>query len=294
MRLLQYRDLQGEHLGALREGMVVPLQAASLQGEPLPDNLLELIEAGPDALHRARELMQSSNAERLAVPITSVEVVAPIQPRENVMAIGRNYAEHAAEQANKRGEQTGKPTFFTKARSAITGPYSDISLHPEITRQVDWEAELGVVIGKQGTNIQAENAQEFVFGYTVLNDVSARDIQYGWGSQFFKGKSLDGFCPIGPYVVTADEVPDPQNLQLTLRVNGEVKQKASTAGMVHPIGEVVSLLSQGMTLFPGNVIATGTPAGVGYARTPQEFLRAGDVMETEVVGLGIMRNKMVE
>jgi 2,4-didehydro-3-deoxy-L-rhamnonate hydrolase len=134
---------------------------------------------------------------------------------------------------------------------------------------------------------------DLVFGHTVLNDVSARDIQYNWGGQFFKGKSLDGFCSIGPYIVTADEIPDPQNLRLCCRVNGTTKQDANTRGMIFPIDELIAQLSLGMTLLPGTLIATGTPEGVGFARDPQEFLNPGDLLESEVEGIGTMRNRIV-
>jgi 2-keto-4-pentenoate hydratase/2-oxohepta-3-ene-1,7-dioic acid hydratase in catechol pathway len=182
---------------------------------------------------------------------------------------------------------------FTKAQTAVAGPYEEIPIDPNVSEKIDWEAELGVVIGKRGINITAQDAMSHVFGYTVVNDVSARDIQNGWGGQFFKGKSLDKYCPMGPWVVTADEIPDPQRLRLTLKVNGVVKQDGNTQDMIYPIGQLVVWLSIGMTLLPGNLIATGTPDGVGFARNPPEFLKAGDVMETEVESVGVLRNKMV-
>jgi len=158
---------------------------------------------------------------------------------------------------------------------------------------MDWEVELGVVIGRRGINITRERALDHVFGYTVINDVSARDIQSGWGGQFFKGKSLDAACPSGPWVVTRDEVPDPQALALRLKVNGTLKQDASTEGMIHTVASIISWVSVGMTLLPGTLIATGTPEGVGFARTPPEFIHPGDVVEAEVQGIGILRNKFV-
>src|SRR5438552_1962911 len=154
-------------------------------------------------------------------------------------------------------------------------------------------AELGVVIGRGGANIKAGDAMSHIFGYTVVNDVSARDIQNGWGGQFFKGKSLDGSSPVGPWVVTADEIPDPQNLSVTLRVNGELKQDGHTRDMIYPVAQLIVWLSIGMTLRPGTLIATGTPDGVGFARTPPEVLKPGDVIETEVGSIGRLRNRMV-
>jgi 2-keto-4-pentenoate hydratase/2-oxohepta-3-ene-1,7-dioic acid hydratase in catechol pathway len=210
-----------------------------------------------------------------------------------VYAIGRNYQKHAEEGARALKTEVGPPTIFTKAITTITGPYSDIPINPAVSDKIDWEVELGVVIGRRGANISREAALDHIFGYTVLNDVSARDIQNGWGGQWFKGKSLDASCPLGPWVVTKDEVPDPQKLQLQLRVNGIVKQEANTRDMIYPVAEIIRWLSIGMTLLPGALIATGTPEGVGFARTPPEFLKPGDVMETDIQGVGLLRNKMV-
>jgi 2-keto-4-pentenoate hydratase/2-oxohepta-3-ene-1,7-dioic acid hydratase in catechol pathway len=158
---------------------------------------------------------------------------------------------------------------------------------------VDWEVELGVVIGKGGRNIPRAEALDHVFGYTVINDLSARDLQQQH-MQFFKGKSLDGFCPMGPVIVSADEFGDPQNKRLQLRVNGTTKQDGHTSNMIFPVDAIIEWLSKGLTLEPGDVIATGTPEGVGMGRTPQEFLIDGDVIETEVEGIGILRNRIVD
>ena len=213
--------------------------------------------------------------------------------RGNVLAIGRNYAAHAAEGARVRGGEIEPPTVFTKAITTIAGPHDDVPIDPAVSDRIDWEVELGVVVGRRGINIPRERALDHVFGYTVVNDVSARDIQRNWGGQFFKGKSLDGSCPSGPWVVTRDEVPDPQRLRLTLAVNGVLKQDASTADMIYPVDALIAWLSIGMTLLPGSLIATGTPEGVGFARQPPEFLRPGDLVEAEVEGIGVLRNRMV-
>ena len=157
---------------------------------------------------------------------------------------------------------------------------------------MDWEVELGVVLGAGGKNIPRAEALEHVFGYTVINDVSARDVQSGHGGQFFKGKSLDGCCPMGPWVVTRDEVPDPHHLGLRCRVNDVVKQEATTAELIFDIPAIIEWLSLGLTLLPGDIIATGTPAGVGFARQPPEFLRPGDTVECEVDGIGVIRNRV--
>ena len=221
---------------------------------------------------------------------------APIRhPAKNVVCLGLNYSSHAKESALARGREVkipDHPVFFTKAPTTINGPYDAIEWDPAVTQQVDYEAELGVVIGVAGKNIPRAKALDHVFGYTVVNDVSARDLQQRH-LQWFKGKSLDGFCPMGPVVVTADEFGDPQAKAIGLRVNGVQKQHSTTANMIFAVDVIIESLSQGMTIEPGDVIATGTPEGVGLGRTPQEFLQDGDVVETEIEGIGTLRNKIV-
>jgi 2-keto-4-pentenoate hydratase/2-oxohepta-3-ene-1,7-dioic acid hydratase in catechol pathway len=216
------------------------------------------------------------------------------RPLKNVFCVGRNYAEHVAEGARARGEAAKIPqhaVFFTKAPTAVTGPFDEVSWNPAVTGQVDWEAELGVIIGRGGRDIAREDALRHVFGYTVINDITARDLQKAH-FQFFKGKSLDGFCPIGPVVVTADEFGNPQDKLVSCRVNGVVKQQQRTSEMLFPVDVIIEALSRGLTIDAGDIIATGTPEGVGFGRTPQEFLHDGDVLETEVEGIGVMRNTM--
>jgi 2-keto-4-pentenoate hydratase/2-oxohepta-3-ene-1,7-dioic acid hydratase in catechol pathway len=216
------------------------------------------------------------------------------RPAKNVFCVGRNYAEHVAEGARARGEAVKIPkhvVFFTKAPTSVIGPFDDIPWDATLTQQVDWEAELGVIIGMPGVNIRKADALRHVFGYTVINDVTARDLQNAH-FQFFKGKSLDGFCPIGPSVVTADEFGDPQNKMVSCRVNGTVKQQQKTSEMLFPVDVIIETLSRGLTLEAGDVIATGTPEGAGFGRVPPEFLAEGDVMETEVEGIGVMRNRI--
>jgi len=191
------------------------------------------------------------------------------------------------------GREPAPPTIFTKAITSLTEPFAEIAIDPSVSDKIDWEVELGVVIGKRGANIKRARAMDHVFGYTVVNDVTARDIQNGWGGQYFKGKSLDRSSPTGPWVVTKDEVDDPQTLKLFLRVNGTVKQEGDTRDMIYPVDAIIEWVSKGMTLLPGSLIATGTPDGVGFARTPPEFLKPGDVMETEVQGIGLLRNRFV-
>lgn len=277
----------GRRLGALRpdgEHEVVEL--------PEFADLLVLIDAGEAGLANARSTLDSARAtsRRLA----DLELLAPLDPpRGNVIAIGRNYQKHAEE--TRQGPDTGPspPTIFTKAVTSLTEPFADIAIDPSVSDKIDWEVELGVVIGTRGANIKRERALDHVFGFTVINDVTARDIQSDWGGQWFKGKSLDRTSPIGPWVVTRDELEDPQALSLWLRVNGAVKQEGNTRDMIHPVDAIIEWASKGMTLMAGATIATGTPDGVGYVRTPPEFLKPGDVMETEVEGVGRMRNRIV-
>jgi 2-keto-4-pentenoate hydratase/2-oxohepta-3-ene-1,7-dioic acid hydratase in catechol pathway len=288
MRLLMFSMDGEERLGAVIGSDILDLSAMAI-------SLLQLIDAGDEGLARARALMHAAGGDHAPrIPLAGARILPPLNPpRGNILAIGRNYAEHAAESARARDEDVTRPTVFTKAQTSIAGPYDDIPVDERVTTQVDWEAELGVVIGRTGRDIAPDRALAHVFGYTVVNDLSARDLQFGWGGQYFKGKSLDGFCPLGPWIVTADEIDDPQNLTLRLRVNGTIKQEASTADMIFPVAELIAQLSRGMTLPAGAVIATGTPSGVGFARKPPEFLQPGDVVEAEVEGIGTLRNRIV-
>jgi 2-keto-4-pentenoate hydratase/2-oxohepta-3-ene-1,7-dioic acid hydratase in catechol pathway len=301
MRFLMFKHGNGRRLGVLSGGPYVTvvdlaeLAAATGSAAPPPD-LLALIDAGDSGLDSVKKLMAKltpSAGAPVIRPLAGLQLLAPLDPpRGNVIAIGRNYAKHAAETA-ARGEDPKPPTVFTKAITTITGPNAEIPIDPAVSDEIDWEVELGLVIGKAGINITREDALEHVFGYMVVNDVTARDIQSEWGGQYFKGKSLDSSCPSGPWVVTRDEVADPQSLKLKLTVNGTVKQDSSTANMIYPVDAIISWISIGMTLLPGTMVATGTPEGVGFARTPPEFIHVGDVVEAEVEGIGTLRNKFV-
>jgi 2-keto-4-pentenoate hydratase/2-oxohepta-3-ene-1,7-dioic acid hydratase in catechol pathway len=287
MKLVTY--LLGSHvsIGAVDERGVIDLAAIA------PD-MLSLIALGPVGLDRARALVASAVS---AISIGSVTLLAPIpKPHRNVMCLGLNYAEHAKESAEARGreyKQHRHPVFFTKATHTINRHEGAIPFDAAVSEQIDWEAELGVIIGRAGKSIPIEEAYDHVFGYTCLNDVSARDLQSNH-NQFFKGKSLDGTCPLGPWIVTADEIPDPHHLQVTCRVNGVVKQNANTEVMIFRIPDIITILSRGMTLDVGDIIATGTPSGVGFARKPPEFLKPGDVVEVEIEKIGMLRNRVGE
>jgi 2-keto-4-pentenoate hydratase/2-oxohepta-3-ene-1,7-dioic acid hydratase in catechol pathway len=309
MRFLMFEHGSGRRLGVLAEGdpdTVVDLsELAKTSGSAAPPaDLMALIDAGDAGIAAVKQLigkLKSGAGAPITRKLADVKLLAPLDPpRGNVIAIGRNYAKHAAETAAK-GEKPKPPTVFSKAITTIAGPHDEIPIDPAVSEDIDWEVELGVVIGKAGANITRENALDHVFGYTVINDVTARDIQndtgrwqgQGWGGQYFKGKSLDSSCPSGPWVVTKDEIANPQSLNLRLSVNGTVKQESSTANMIHPVDEIISWISYGMTLLPGMMVATGTPEGVGFARTPPEFIRIGDTVEAEVEDIGTLRNKFV-
>jgi 2-keto-4-pentenoate hydratase/2-oxohepta-3-ene-1,7-dioic acid hydratase in catechol pathway len=284
-------------LGVVRGEAVVDVRKAAAGTWPgsCPDTLLELIASGPDGWQRmARLLDRAPSSESLRV--TDVLFRAPIpRPLKNIFCLGQNYASHAREAARARDRPfkiPEAPAFFTKAPTTVNGPYDDVPWDTTVTEQLDYEAELGVIVGLKGKNIVRARALEHVFGYTIINDLSARDLQLKH-LQWFKGKSLDFCCPMGPVVVTADEFGDPQAKRISLRVNGIVKQDASTAEMIFPLDVTLEFLSRGMTLEPGDIIATGTPEGVGLGRTPPEYLRDGDLVETEVEGIGVMRNRIV-
>ncbi len=287
MKFLMFKADGGRRLGALRPGTedeIVELTE--------PSDLLELIDAGDAGLAHVRSALSSSRAK--AHKLADLELLAPLDPpRGNVIAIGRNYQKHAEESARKEGYEPKPPTIFTKAITSLTEPFADIAIDPSISDKIDWEAELAIVIGKGGANINRANARGYIFGYTVLNDVTARDIQNDWGGQYFKGKSLDRSCPTGPWIVTSDEVPEPQSLSVRLRLNGKLEQDGNTRDMIYPVEAIIEWTSKGMTLLPGAMIATGTPDGVGFWRTPSVSLRPGDVMETEVEGIGLLRNRIV-
>jgi 2-keto-4-pentenoate hydratase/2-oxohepta-3-ene-1,7-dioic acid hydratase in catechol pathway len=228
--------------------------------------------------------------------LRDVHLLAPI-PRtpRNVFCLGRNYAEHIQEDNASRDKDTALPEypqFFTKPPSAIVGDGAGIRYDERVTKRLDYEVELAVVIGKPGRDIAATDAMNHVFGYTIVNDITARDLQRRH-DQWFKGKGLDTSCPMGPYIVTADEIADPHALEIALEVNGEPRQKASTGSMIFKIPETIESLSAGLSLEAGDVIATGTPSGVGYAMNPRRWLAVGDVIACRIEGLGTLTNTIV-
>jgi 2-keto-4-pentenoate hydratase/2-oxohepta-3-ene-1,7-dioic acid hydratase in catechol pathway len=221
-----------------------------------------------------------------AISLTDAALLAPVARPGKIVAIGRNYRDHAIEEG---APLPAEPLVFAKFPSSIVGSGAPIRWDPGLTSAVDYEAELAVLIGARATRVAPEDALGYVFGYTCLNDVSARDLQFGDG-QWVRGKSLDTFCPIGPWIVTADEVPDPQDLEISCTISGERLQHASTSSMLFSVAELISRLSRSFTLEPGDVIATGTPEGVGYFREPRRLLQAGDTVEVKISSIGVLRN----
>ena len=295
-------DDPSERLGLARGDTVIDIHALiSGRADGTPRTLPELIQQGRDSWERLAHLVaQALGSDPPGSVVHRSDAVhwhAPIRrPGKNIVCLGLNYMSHVKESAQARGREVRipeAPVFFTKAPTSVNGPNDPIPWDPAVTSQVDYEAELGVVIGTPGKDIPRSRAFDHVFGYTVINDISARDVQQRH-LQWFKGKSLDGFCPMGPVVVTADEFGNPQSKKVALRVNGIEKQSSTTANMIFPVDVIIEALSRGMTLDACDVIATGTPEGVGLGRTPQEFLADGDVVETEVEGIGVLRNRVVK
>lgn len=288
-----------ERFGAVRNDRVVEANEVvkdTWPGPP-PASLLALIQAGPEAWRRMAAALDSPLAGAGAEHprLEDVRCLAPIpRPRKNIFCLGQNYLSHVQEAARARERQLkipDVPVFFTKAPTTVNGPFDEVPWDASVTEQLDYEAELGVIIGTSCKNVVRSSALSHVFGYTILNDVSARDLQKSH-LQWFKGKSLDGTCPMGPVVVTADEFGDPQNKQISLRLNGDPRQNATTGDMIFPVAVCLEYLSKGMTLEPGDIIASGTPEGVGLGRTPPEYMKDGDIMETEIEGIGTMRNRI--
>jgi 2-keto-4-pentenoate hydratase/2-oxohepta-3-ene-1,7-dioic acid hydratase in catechol pathway len=292
MRLISFKQAQEQYWGVdLGEQIFVPCRHPEWNRQI--DSMLALIDAGPDALVQLKLLLDNVDASHCVNP-QQIEWLAPIpRPRQNVMCLGLNYKDHVEETATEEVKLPRSPIVFTKAANSVNGPYADIEINPEISSKMDWEVELAVIMGKTGMSIIEEEAMDYVFGYTVLNDVTARDRQK-WHKQFFIGKSYKGTCPMGPAIVTADEIADPHNLNVISRVNGVEKQSSNTVHQIFSIANVIAVLSQGMELEAGDIIATGTPSGVGYARTPPEYLMPGDVVECEVEHIGKITNNITQ
>ena len=290
MRLVTFTHADRTQIGALAGDEVVPFAA----DPDLPGTMVELVAAGDEALKRAALLVESG--ER--VPAGEVTLRAPLRPRNNLMCIGKNYRDHAAEFAGSGFDASQKqavpdhPIVFTKALSSIVGPGDPIDVSSDATGTSDYEGELAVVIGRGGRGITAADAMEHVFGYTIVNDMTVRELQKRH-VQFFLGKSAATYCPMGPALVTADEVADVTALWVRTRVNGEERQAAPVSDLIFDIPTLIEVISSSVVLEPGDMIATGTPAGVGIGSTPPRYVRPGDVVEVSIDGLGALVNPAV-
>lgn len=274
---------------------VLPLAAAEkhvLGSQTLPATMLELLDAGQPAVDTVAKILATADDKCPKLALSEVKLLAPIpRPRKNIFCIGKNYREHAMEFEKVKDESAipKHPVIFSKPPTTVIGPEAVIDSHSEVTQGLDYEVELAVVIGRKGTNIPQAKAMDYVFGYTIMNDVTARDLQKRH-SQWLKGKGLDTFAPMGPFLVHKSAVADVTNLKITSKVNGELRQNANTGDLIFSIPVLIETLSAGITLEPGDLIATGTPAGVGGAMTPPKYLKAGDKLELEITGLGALKN----
>ena len=302
MKLVTYREhteAKGR-LGIIHDGLVVDVAKLGKSiWQKFPKSMLDLIDQGPDALLALKKAISDTEEKRpagIAIPQDNVKMLAPIpRPRKNIFGIGLNYVEHVAESAKSLDTSKDlpkQPVVFSKPPTAVIADGEPIQHNAAMTQQLDWEVELAVIIGKRATRIKKEDAMSHVFGYTVLNDISARDNRRA--GQWIFSKGQDSFAPMGPAIVTADAVEDPHNLVLWLNKNGEEKQRSNTSNLLFDIPTLIADLSTGITLEPGDIIATGTPAGVGAGRDPQEFMWPGDVIECGVDGIGVLTNPVIK
>jgi 2-keto-4-pentenoate hydratase/2-oxohepta-3-ene-1,7-dioic acid hydratase in catechol pathway len=301
MRLVTYRaNVEAEaRLGAIVDDLVVDLAGlGGAKGVPLPSTMLAFIDLGPQAVTIVNRLIAEAKGLfplGVAIPAGNVKLLAPIpRPRKNIFGIGLNYTEHVAESAKSLDtspELPRQPVIFSKPPTTVIGPGDPILHNRRITQQLDWEVELGAVIGSTAKGVTRAEALSHVFGYTIIVDMSARDCRRA--GQWIYSKGQDSFAPMGPCIVTADEIPDPQTLDLNLTVNGIEKQRSNTAYMLFKVDELIADISQGITLEPGDIIATGTPAGVGAGMDPQEWVWPGDVIVAAVEKIGTLRHAVV-
>jgi 2-keto-4-pentenoate hydratase/2-oxohepta-3-ene-1,7-dioic acid hydratase in catechol pathway len=301
MKLVTYTYQNEEaRLGFLFNDLVIDMEDfGEVANFPLPDDMLDLIDMGIGIIDEINDLIADTPEEyitKIGVPLASVSLLAPIpRPRKNIIGIGLNYTEHVAESArtlDTSGKLPQKPIIFSKPPTTVTATKTEVIKNTKLTSQLDWEVELAVVIGKTGKYVPKAEAMDYVFGYTVINDISARDCRRE--GQWIVSKGQDTFAPLGPYLVTKDEIENPHNLNLSLKVNGVEKQHSNTKFMLFNINDLIEDLSTVFTLEPGDIIATGTPAGVGAGRNPQEWLYDGDVMEATVEGIGTITNTVKE
>ncbi len=301
MKLLTYKTSDSEpRLGFIHNNQVIDMEDfGAISNFPLPNDMLELIDLGFEIIAEITELISETSKEffdEVAYELNEVTILAPIEkPRKNIIGIGLNYTEHVAESArtlDTTGKLPQKPIIFSKPPTTVTATNTEIIKNTKLTEQLDWEVELAVVIGKKGKYVAKSDAMDYVFGYTVINDISARDCRRE--GQWIVSKGQDTFAPMGPYLVTKDEIENPHNLNLSLKVNGIEKQNSNTKFLLFNINDLIEDLSIVFTLEPGDIIATGTPSGVGAGRNPQEWLFDKDVIEATVEGIGTIVNTVKE
>jgi len=301
MKLLTYKTQESEaRLGFVHNNKIVDMEDfGETVNFPLPSTMLELIDLGIEIIPEINDFLEDLDQESLdeiSYSFDEIIILAPIpKPRKNIIGIGLNYTEHVAESARNldtTGKLPQKPIIFSKPPTAVIGTNENILLNKKLTQQLDWEVELAVVIGKKGKYVANENAMDYVFGYTIINDISARDCRRE--GQWIVSKGQDTFAPMGPYILTKDEIENPHNLNLSLKLNGVEKQNSNTKFLLFNINDLIEDLSTVFTIEPGDIIATGTPAGVGAGRTPQEWMWEGDVVEATVEGIGTIVNTIKE
>ncbi len=302
MKLLTYttKDNNESRLGFIHNNQVIDMQDfGDISNFPLPNDMLDLIDMGFEVISEITELISETPEnffEEIAYEMNEVVFMAPIEkPRKNIIGIGLNYTEHVAESArtlDTTGKLPQKPIIFSKPPTTVTATNTNVLLNRNLTNQLDWECELAVIISKKGKYVPKSEALDYVFGYTVINDISARDCRRE--GQWIVSKGQDTFAPMGPILVTKDEIENPHNLNLSLKVNGVEKQNSNTQFMLFNINDLIEDLSTVFTLEAGDIIATGTPAGVGAGRSPQEWLNDGDVIEATVEGIGTITNTVKE
>lgn len=296
MRIATFENAGKPAVGIVEGDKILDLSAAYGKAGG-PQSVLELIAGGPTMLAEVRGVVEKAGANSgdaaLWRLLSGVKLMAPIpRPVKNVFCVGRNYKLHIEEGARARGVPATYPEvpeFFSKPQTTVVGNNDEIRLDPKVTQKLDYEVELAIVVGPGGRDIKAGNAEACIFGYTIVNDVSARDLQQAHG-QWFKGKGLDTCGPIGPWIVTADEFGPSSGHAIMLRVNGETRQSSTTSDLLFGCPTILEHLSKGMTLDPGDIIATGTPSGVALGMVPQPWLKDGDVIEAEIEGIGVLRN----
>ncbi len=301
MKLLTYQTSYTEpRLGFLHNNQVIDMEDfGEISNFPLPSTMLELIDMGIEIVEELNDMVAETEPaffDEISFTLEEVTFLAPIpKPRKNIIGIGLNYTEHVAESArtlDTTGKLPQKPIIFSKPPTTVTATNTEIIKNTKLTEQLDWEVELAVVIGKKGKYVPKAEAMDYVFGYTVINDISARDCRRE--GQWIVSKGQDTFAPMGPILVTKDEISNPHNLNLSLKVNGIEKQNSNTKFLLFNINDLIEDLSTVFTLEPGDIIATGTPSGVGAGRNPQEWLYDGDVIECTVEGIGTIVNTVKE